>query len=614
MAKQSINIIERHVEKGVLGLCGLILVGAIVMFLVSTPNTVDLRGEQVTPETIDNRVLDEARSLLTRMNGVKVEEAEIEPLVEQFVSAKSPIDYANLSPTTKPPAPWLPPVPEVKWTPVAGELRLADVIAVEDLQVTFGRSSIDPPLPQVLGKSNQDAVGVGTQDVNWVTVSARFDQVRQINAFQNAGYKVGKRNPYVIGVDLQRREKLASGAYSDWVDVITYRPLVPPAPPEIVIEQTRKGPLPTIRTQDTVREYFNLVREAQVHLIRPLMPPVLFGDDWAMPGYADLNVRDLDLELCPPDDECEPRDYGIADLQDATEPEEKSDKEIIAGLLRDARAAVDGRRWSEAKRLAGMARSNQAATQRDKTAAEQIIQDADQGKRDEDRGRLPEEAPVDDGDADEVDRPRSRFQVVWAHDATLPLNGGAESGKTYQYRMRVRLFNRYCAQPQDLDNADDAERMEVVGAWSVPSDDVFIPRDTVFFLTSGSPFSGISPKVTVFKWFEGVWTKHSMNVNVGDRIAGRSRHAVRVLQDGTPDRPEVAYDTNATVIDIIEDYTFPNKRQRGNTYEIQPAEPTIAMIYVDTRTGELSKRVLEVDKKSDAFKRYKSLVFEAPRR
>ncbi len=49
MAKQLVNPIERHVEKGILGLSVLLLIAAVAMFLVTTPNQFELEGTNVTP-------------------------------------------------------------------------------------------------------------------------------------------------------------------------------------------------------------------------------------------------------------------------------------------------------------------------------------------------------------------------------------------------------------------------------------------------------------------------------------------------------------------------------------------------------------------------------------
>ena len=63
MAKQLVNPIERHVEKAVLGLTGLALIAAIGLFLVSSPNQLELGGQAVKPGTIDQVVAQKAASV-----------------------------------------------------------------------------------------------------------------------------------------------------------------------------------------------------------------------------------------------------------------------------------------------------------------------------------------------------------------------------------------------------------------------------------------------------------------------------------------------------------------------------------------------------------------------
>ena len=42
MAKQLVNPIERHIEKAIVGVAGLVLLGAIARYLVTSPNQIDL--------------------------------------------------------------------------------------------------------------------------------------------------------------------------------------------------------------------------------------------------------------------------------------------------------------------------------------------------------------------------------------------------------------------------------------------------------------------------------------------------------------------------------------------------------------------------------------------
>ncbi|MCH7632724.1 MAG: hypothetical protein IIB59_05885, partial [Planctomycetes bacterium] len=64
MAKQLVNPLERHVEKAVVGLAALLLLGVIARYLVTTPNQIELGGETVTPRTIDAKVAQKAREAL----------------------------------------------------------------------------------------------------------------------------------------------------------------------------------------------------------------------------------------------------------------------------------------------------------------------------------------------------------------------------------------------------------------------------------------------------------------------------------------------------------------------------------------------------------------------
>ena len=46
MAKQLVSPVERHVEKGILGVAVVLLLGVVAMYLVSSPNQMELGGER----------------------------------------------------------------------------------------------------------------------------------------------------------------------------------------------------------------------------------------------------------------------------------------------------------------------------------------------------------------------------------------------------------------------------------------------------------------------------------------------------------------------------------------------------------------------------------------
>ena len=53
MAKQAVNAFERHVEKGVLGVSALLLFASVGLYLVRSPNTVEIQNQQVGPGEAD---------------------------------------------------------------------------------------------------------------------------------------------------------------------------------------------------------------------------------------------------------------------------------------------------------------------------------------------------------------------------------------------------------------------------------------------------------------------------------------------------------------------------------------------------------------------------------
>ena len=60
MAKQLVSPVERHVEKVILGIVGIVLLGVIARYLVTSPNQIELGGEMVTPNAVDEKLAEKA--------------------------------------------------------------------------------------------------------------------------------------------------------------------------------------------------------------------------------------------------------------------------------------------------------------------------------------------------------------------------------------------------------------------------------------------------------------------------------------------------------------------------------------------------------------------------
>jgi len=621
LAKQPINLVERHLEKGVLGLCMAALLGVVAMFGISTPNTTEIGTELVGPDAIDQRVLDAAHKLRDKLKRAPVDTIDVENPVPMLMAASSPLEYANLDAELPSPVPYLPHVPDaIGSRPVAGELELAKVIAPEKPVLTHSRAMVNLVPPIILDPSKripETAAPPANRNfdaaVNWVTVAVLFDQQQQISECRSSGYDINRTNPYIVSVDLQRREKLLTGQYSDWRDVTPYLPIKLAAPPTIDIVQGQTGLIPTESSADAARKYFNLVKKEQSDLVRPLFPEVVFGQGWLYPKIGDTDVHALDRELCTSDsaNSCQPRPYPLQwDVAPTEDTEQLSAKKLILTKLGEAQDKLNGGDWKAALEVCDeILKDNEDLGKKEQDEVAAIQEQARQREIDEKKGRI-KPKNKDDTEDDPTAIRRSRYQLVWAHDVGDASTGGAESGKTYQYRVRVNLYNRYCAVPTPLKSADDAKQVLVAGQWSAPSDDMYIEPDTQFFLTGGSPNSRSGAKVSVFKWYEGVWVEHRFPVQIGKPLGGTAREQVGITSDGTPDKPPIAFDTGATVVDIDYDYRYRVKKKKGKAGMIvTAAQKTIALVYLD-HSGQLHQRVLAADKAEGHYKEYKARVYD----
>ena len=96
MAKQLVGPVERHLEKAVLGVAGILLLGAIGGYLVTSPNQLEVGGETVSPKTIDAKVVRKATDVRRRIETARPTEPEFEPLYDVFEQELDPFKRANL--------------------------------------------------------------------------------------------------------------------------------------------------------------------------------------------------------------------------------------------------------------------------------------------------------------------------------------------------------------------------------------------------------------------------------------------------------------------------------------------------------------------------------------
>ncbi|MFO0836994.1 MAG: hypothetical protein U1D55_00585 [Phycisphaerae bacterium] len=195
---------------------------------------------------------------------------------------------------------------------------------------------------------------------------------------------------------------------------------------------------------------------------------------------------------------------------------------------------------------------------------------------------------------DLVANPETGVPAVWVHDDSVT------AGKTYRYRMRVKLWNRYVGRMKALANPEDAKKSLLVGDWSPASDPITVRPSSYFFVTAPA-LNNQGVSVDVFKWRGGKWIKQRFSVNVGDVIGNTKK----VTIDKKPE--EVDFSTGAVVLDIRNENVKVRLPGQKGAFSYRD-RPSLVVAYLDPADGQVRERVLEFDRADPEKKRLDEAV------
>lgn len=582
MAKQHVSPIERHLDKAILAVAGLVLLWVVFSYLIMSPNQAEYGGEALGPGELYSRMESEARSKLMELQNTGPEEEVVEDTqgpIDDPSKKRSPIDTdPKLKPTFA--TAFVPPgitVPDIEET-LSGDVILASILPLRKPLLTQGKALVDLPAPQPTrvgapeGAADRDqATTAFPPERRWVTLWTFLNRKAQRDLFEKAGYDFARQKIMVARVDLERQEMRPDGTWGE-------PQLVQPYDPAPIIGFKRElsvlntGGTASVSEADLrhIEEIRRLIeeREGQHMVLRPEFQAFLQTADWRWQPPQEL-TGDKNLVW---------QKYGVR-LYDLTDDALKNyAKPVNTGAatgrtyyldaLKQAKEFLEKKEYlkayEELNKFEGATDAGNYARQADELRAkhQQDFQRAIQ-QHEQDLARQATALEVYYGD--DVD-------PVWINDLAV------EPGKRYRYRVRPVLLNSYAGLPAFLKNAQDGGKVLLEGDWSAWSADILVQPDTYMFFT-GADEQLRSATVYLHQWSAGLWQNTNGTFGIGDRIKA--------------ERGNVSYEYDGVVADLEFGRAFSKRDERSGTVSYQETQtPALTLV---SAVGRVEERLAEQD-------------------
>ncbi len=628
MARDSVNIVEKHVDKIVLGLGGAFALAMLWMYLIQNPNQVEYQNEMVGPRELDEKVLASAQNLKNRIANARPPEVTVTRYSDELrKSLESGLfDAAGAAPLPEElprVASFGQPIGIEGLEELEGSTDVKLVTPLPPLsapKVITGRSVAlrkPPPAPgQAPPPPADPEKGPQTEEFPWVSLAAYFPLDAQRDEMTKARYATYRTKVYIAGVDVQRQEMLSTGEFSEWQDVTNSKGEPDIRMPDPVFDD-RTGEMVN---KDAVEQAYQTVRESQQLLAQPPFFPVEVGDAWQVPpieGYEPVVVEEKPVvnkgdenqgridrrptgrPVAPPSG----RGDGAVGVEGGparavapvvnTQAQER--REALAQMREDwneAKKAYGKKEYDRSAQFAQQVLNNSYVSAGYRNKAEQLLKAIESR-----RSKLRAGGPTWEVLPRLITHPEKADVIpVWFHDDTV------EAGKTYRYRLRVNLWNRYVGQISLVANPEEAKQSVIHGEWSEPSEPISVTPSTYFFLANA--FNN-ETTVEVYKWRKGEWLKERFPVQVGDTIGGVKSVTTSDYDDeGRPLRADIDFNTGAVVLDLRYDETVPIRMAAGKKGEFTyRPQQTLVMTYLEPADGQVKERILDVDRHNPVKKK-----------
>jgi len=517
MKLKGVNPIEQHIEKIVLGIMVLLLLGVVSMQFVQRPNDVQVGSRKVGPGQIYTVLESQAKQVngqITDFNPALPEVASVD-LVERynagFENASGGSDTLSAALGT--------PI-DVR---VVGGDSIADVVVANDGPVSaliVPRTStpvaasqwatLDPYAVLEVPAYEDFVPAAQPFDFPSVSIEAFFSGKELQEALLGRGVS-GDAIPRrfwsstgfaVLGFEAQRQQLLSDGSWGAAEPIV--KPPHTPKPTEALFPEAGLLDLASLVTTAS---------RAVADVARPEFPPTIAGEQWLPPSERVVL-------------ESESESSEIARVQRQLD-RARADLERLNAAPSGARPG--GKRTTTGPR-------NPPNNDRNRVRIEQLnerIEELTEELKDlgVDLDDTAASRPVRTSSNDVRSILEEEEVGLWAHDL------GVEPGGTYRYRTRVVVNNPLFRKGGELDPDDAAQQALtrqafVHGDWSSWSQEVSVGAKEYYFVASAeteNQFGNPEAKTTLelFQMYYGYYRKSSMIAMPGDAIT----NSVRVSDD-----------------------------------------------------------------------------------
>lgn len=516
----------RHFEKVVVLATGLIFVASVVLWVA-------MRESRVEKREVIHRLIEE----IHKRKEDTIEKVLSEEEQRQLGLTKSPLTVAEFERRrAQLPAEW-PSDRDPVWGIVKGGIEPPlkarevtppqQILAVEEVETAVGRGVT----PEAVSRPLEKMAEQGLSDIAWVSCVGQFNLDLQLDEYIAGAGKVGAQPIVITRVEMSRRERKPDGTWSDW---------------EAVTGQGAKAALDKLpRRPENSRD-----TRAVIAWARGLLA---MQEDVRRIPFVGLVARD-------------PEGKWVQDIAGEVKGVEQPNLRAPAGAGAPARGAP-----------AAGAPPPEAALSSEAGPAAPAAPASGPWWLTEPMGPVgpTPTAPTVMGPI-EV---QYTYATVWAHDLSV------RPGRTYQYRMRVAVFNPVYGHP----NCGDEQAKwtpELVGEWSEPSAAVTIPCLVHFYFMG---VFGDRATVELHRWIHGQWVIiRSVPCRVGTPVIYSKPVPIKVPGSGKEVTETVDLSPGVLLVDMI----------RGFPYTPPGMRPisTNVLIFSDTQ-GNLGQRIDWEDQK-----------------